>query len=195
MTATNRVADHPVDPQFPARWSPRAFTDATLTEAEVLTLLEAARWAPSAMNVQPWRFVWALRGEEGFAAIVASLAPGNQLWAPKAAALLVLASRTTRSTDSGEVPFATHAFDSGSAWVSLALQAQQTGLAAHAMGGFDHEVLAKAINLPEGHALHAVIAVGHPGPAEILPEALQSREAPSPRKPIEELAHRAKFAA
>lgn len=194
MNAPLRHPDHRVDPQFTGRWSPRAFTEETLSEPQVLALLEAARWAPSAINAQPWRFAWALRGTEAFAAIHDALMPGNQPWAGKAAALVAVASATTRTGQDGAVvPHASHAFDTGAAWANLALQAHLAGLAAHAMGGFDAARLAAATGLPEGHVLHAVVAVGRPGAADLLPEPYRGRETPSGRKPLSEIAGRGQF--
>ncbi len=189
-----RQPDHPVAPQFPARWSPRSFTGRALTEAEVMSLLEAARWAPSASNHQPWRLVWALRGEAGFAAIKEALIGNNPLWAGKAAVLIAVASKdTVVNREGAEVPNRTAAFDTGAAWISIALQAQATGLFAHAMGGFDKDKLAAAIHLPEGHTLHCVVAAGEQGPAENLPEALREREKPSGRKPVTDFARHGRF--
>jgi nitroreductase len=189
-----RQPDHPVDPQFPARWSPRSFSDAALTEGAMMTLLEAARWAPSASNHQPWRLVWARRGEAAFAAIHASLAPGNQVWAGNAAALIVVASKdTVTDRDGNETPNRTAGFDTGAAWMSLALQAQAMGFAAHAMGGFDKDKLGPALGLPAGHTLQCVVAVGEQGPAENLPENLRDREKPSLRKPLDEVAFHGRF--
>jgi nitroreductase len=110
-----RNPGYPIDDQFRARWSPRAFADAAMTEADVLTLIEAARWAPSANNLQPWRFVYGLRGDAGFAAIAEALVPFNRMWAEKAAALIVVASKTTTSKDGVDVPNSLHAFDTGTA--------------------------------------------------------------------------------
>lgn len=189
-----RQPDHPVAPQFPARWSPRSFTDRALSEAEVMSLLEAARWAPSASNQQPWRLVWARRGEDGFAAIHAALVPGNQVWAGKAGALFVVASKDTVTNREGaEVANRTSGFDTGAAWMSLALQAQTMGLAAHAMGGFDKDSIAAAVALPDGHTLHCVVAVGEQGPAEALPDDLAAREKPSGRKAVSEIAVHGRF--
>jgi nitroreductase len=189
-----RQPEHPVAAQFLARWSPRSFTDRMVTEAEVMSLLEAARWAPSASNVQPWRFVWARRGEDAFAAIHSALASGNQVWAGKAAVLFAVASKDTQTNREGaEVPNRTAGFDTGAAWISLALQAQTMGLVAHAMGGFDRDTLAAAIHLPEGHTLHCVVAVGQQGPAEALSEDLATREKPSGRKPLAETARHGRF--
>ena len=195
MTQAPRHPAHPVDAQFTARWSPRAFADTPVTEAQMLTMLEAARWAPSSNNGQPWRFVWALRGEAAFDAIAAALVPFNRDWAPRAGALVVLASKATRIDSKGaEVPNGPHAFDSGAAWMSLALQAHLMGLVAHAMGGFDAEALAQAVALPAGHTIHATIAIGPQGDPATLPEALQARETPNGREPLDKIAHRGSFA-
>lgn len=184
--APTRVADHPIHDAFLGRWSPRAFTDATITEQELQGLLEAARWAPSAFNAQPWRFVYALRGDTAWDAILGALMPFNQTWAQKAAALVIVGSATTftapgktEASDNGS-----HAFDAGAAWAYLALQAHMAGWAAHAMAGFDKAAMAAAIALPEGHVLHAAVAIGKQGDAADLPEALQAREVPSPRHPV-----------
>ena len=189
-----RQPDYPVAPQFPARWSPRSFTDRALSEAEVMTLLEAARWAPSASNHQPWRFVWARRGEEAFATLHGCLTGNNLIWTSKAAALVAVASKDTVTNREGaEVANRTAGFDTGAAWMSLALQARAMGLFAHAMGGFDREKLAAAIRLPEGHTLHCVVAVGEQGPAEALPDDLAAREKPSSRKPVEDISRHGRF--
>jgi nitroreductase len=184
--ANTRTADHPVADVFPARWSPRAFTDATMSEDTLLGLLEAARWAPSAFNAQPWRFIYALRGDAGWQPILDAIMPFNQSWAKNASALVILASATkftapgkTEASDNGS-----HAFDAGTAWGYLALQAHMSGYAAHAMAGFDKVAMAKAVNLPEDHVLHAAIAIGTQGDASLLPETLQAREVPSPRHPV-----------
>jgi nitroreductase len=191
-----RVADHPVDPMFTSRVSFRAFSDEAMSEAEMAVLLEAARWAPSASNVQPWRFAWGLRGDAAFAAIHGALMGFNEGWAAQAAGLIVIASKTTRTaSDGNEVPNGAHGFDAGSAWMSLALQAHMRGWVAHAMGGFDHKIAAAALNLPAGHALHAVVAVGRRGDAADLPENLRAREIPSPRLPLSAIAGRGTFPA
>lgn len=182
-----RTADHPIADQFTGRWSPRAFADAALAEADLMPLFEAARWAPSASNNQPWRFAYGLRGDTAFAKIAAALVPFNRTWGEKAAALVAVASRSTVAKDGAENPNPWHAFDTGTAWGSFALQAYLQGLSAHAMGGFDAAKLAETLAMPTGYVLHAVIAVGHKGDAESLPEALRAREFPSPRLPLTQL--------
>ena len=134
-TAPTRIADTPVDPIFVNRWSPRSFTDASITLAELTGILEAARWAPSASNVQPWRFVYSLRNDGAWADLAATLAPGNQTWAPKAAALIAVTSHKRMVPPGGSelVNNGAHAFDAGAAWGFLALQASKSGWATHAM--------------------------------------------------------------
>jgi len=173
-------------PQFRSRWSPRALSGDALTDEDVLTLLEAARWAPSCFNAQPWRFAWVLRNAPGWDPLFGTLVEVNRLWAGRAGALIAVASRTTFEHNGQTAP--TQAFDAGAAWMSLALQARHQGLVAHGMRGFDVPAATAALALPVGYDLWALIAVGHPGRREELPEALQARELPSPRKPLAEIA-------
>jgi nitroreductase len=180
-------------PQFRSRWSPRALASARLAEAAILTLLEAARWAPSCFNAQPWRFAWIRNGASGWDALLGTLMETNRLWAARAGALIAIASRTTFERNGQPAP--THAFDAGAAWMSLALQARHQGLVAHGMRGFDVAAARSVLALPEGHDLWALVAVGHPGRREDLPEAYQARETPSPRKPLAEIAFAGGFGA
>ena len=195
MTLSARQADHAIDPQFVTRWSPRSFAETAMTEAQVMVLLEAARWAPSASNQQPARFAWGLRGDAAFEAILSGLVPFNQVWAKAAAALIVVASKPTSEKNGEVTPNVWHAFDAGSAWMSLALQAQAMGLVTHAMGGFEAATLAPAVGLPEGYVLHAVVAVGTQGLAEALPESTRAREFPSPRRALADVAGHGKVPA
>jgi nitroreductase len=174
------------DEQFIQRWSPRAMTGQSLDENEVLTLLEAARWAPSCFNAQPWRFAYALNQGAEFAGLLETLVPGNQLWAAQSAALIAVISRREFEHNDASAP--THAFDAGAAWMSLALQAQAKGLVAHGMRGFDMDAARAALQVPEIYDLQAIIAVGHPGRVEDLAEAYQDREIPSGRKSLAEIA-------
>lgn len=187
-TDNPRKADHPVAPMFTDRHSARAFTDAVLSEAELMTMLEAARWAPSGSNVQPTRITWSLRGEPAFDRIAAALGPYNKVWAEKASALLVLASQDYVEKDGQRVPHPSAAFDAGAAWMSLALQAHLMGWVAHAMGGYAKDAAAEAVALPEGHSTHVVIAIGRKGDPASLPEHQRPREVPNGRNPMAALA-------
>jgi nitroreductase len=185
-----RVASQPIDPLFLRRWSPRAMSGAPLTRSQLLPLLEAARWAPSGGNGQPWRFAWALAGTPHFERFLAALVPGNREWCVRAGALLLLAAKVVR--DDGK-PAPSAPFDAGAAWMGLALQGTLSGLVVHAMGGFDKEAARAAAALPAGLEPQVMIAVGHPGRVEDLPEKLRERERPSDRLPLEALAVEGRF--
>jgi nitroreductase len=185
--SNNRQAQHPIAASFTGRWSPRAFNGQAVSQEQMSALFEAARWAPSAMNVQPWRFCYALKGTPLFERFVDLLAVGNQVWAKHAGALVAVLSATTYAgSDGSEKPFASHAFDAGAAWMSLALQAQQLGLITHAMGGFDNVRARDYLQVPENMAINAFIAIGYQGDAAQLPAALQAREQASDRQPQEQ---------
>jgi len=113
-----RQPDHPIDPIFLERWSPRAFDGAQMPEADLLTLFEAARWAPSAFNSQPWRFLYSLRGDENWARFQSLLIPWNQGWAHSASALIYILSDSLPGTDKAGQPAPSHSqsFDAGAAW-------------------------------------------------------------------------------
>lgn len=176
-----RHADHPIDPLILNRWSPRAMSGAPLTPAELLPLFEAARWAPSGGNGQPWRFVYALRGDAAFADFLDLLEPGNRVWCERAGALVVIVARTRRPNGK---PIGTYAFDAGAAWMALALQGSAAGLVVHGMAGFDYARAAVLVGATDGYAVQAMIAIGHPGKVADLPPALQEREVPSGREPV-----------
>lgn len=173
-------------PMLAARWSPRAFDPVTpLTAVELSSLIEAARWAPSAGNTQPWRFVVGLRDEETHKRIFANLAAGNQRWAGDAAALIV-AAHVDSGTDGTPLPHA--AYDLGQAVAHLSVQAIALGLYAHQMGGFDAAALRADLDLPAGVTLATVIAVGRLGNPDSLPADLRNRElALRTRRPVGEL--------
>jgi nitroreductase len=192
---THRVPEHSIHPFFHERWSPRAFADDEIPVPELMRLFEAARWAPSAMNAQPWRFVYARRGTAEFARLLSVLAPANQAWAGRAAALVALVSEELLAVPGkeGKVPSASHSFDAGAAWAHLALQAHLAGWATHAMGGFDRERAQAALELPADHRVEAFIAIGSLGDPATLPEWARSREKPNDRKPVSELVREGSF--
>ena len=186
---TARVATHPVAEQFTSRWSPRSFAPATLSDADLHSLFEAARWAPSASNIQPWRFLFGRAGTPAFQTILDGLVPFNQGWAGKASALIVVLSKKT-SVAPGQTdaqPNVWHSFDAGAAWMSLALQAHSQGLITHAMGGFVADTLRASLAIPADVAIEAVVAVGKQGDKAALPEMLQARELPNDRLPLADL--------
>src|SRR5262245_45087446 len=194
-TANSRSTEYPIDPLFLERWSPRSFTGALMSEYDLMTILEAARWAPSAFNSQPWRFIYARRDTEHWARLLGLLSQSNQLWAKNASVLIILVSKTTmlpRGADK-EVPSLTHSLDAGAAWCSLALQAHLSGWAAHGMAGFDRQRAAAELRVPEGYRVEAAIAIGKRGDKSLLPEAQQAREHPNGRVPLSALVHDGRF--
>ena len=178
-------AQHPVDELFLDRWSPRAMSGEGVTDEELMTLFEAARWAPSSYNNQPWRILYARRDTEHWDAFLGLLVEGNRNWAKDAAALLLFVSKET--FDFNGKPYPTHSFDTGAAWENLALQATMLGLVTHGMQGFDYERARSELNIPEGFRVEAMAVVGRPGDPAKLPEKLRERESPSERKPLSEI--------
>jgi len=178
-------AEHPVDELFLDRWSPRAMSGEGVTDEELMTLFEAARWAPSSYNNQPWRILYARRDTEHWGVFFDLLVEGNRNWVKDAAVILLFVSKET--FDFNGKPYPTHSFDTGAAWENLALQATMLGLVTHGMQGFDYERARAELGIPEGFRVEAMAAVGRPGDPSRLPESLREREAPSGRKPLSEI--------
>jgi len=195
-TANSRTADHAIDPLFLERWSPRAFKDEVISDAELMTMFEAARWAPSAYNSQPWRFIYTKRDSISWELFLGLLNPFNQSWAKNAGALVFLVSNPMMRTPGAEqdVPSRSHSFDAGAAWSSLALQAARLNLQAHAMVGVDFDKAASDLGVPADFRIEVAVAIGRPGDKAQLPEALQARELPSPRKPLAEIVSEGRYA-
>jgi nitroreductase len=159
---------------------------------DLLLLFEAARWAPSSGNNQPWRFVYARRETPDWQRLYGLLVESNRVWCQRAAALVVVISKETRDAP-GNPPARTHSFDTGAAWASLAFQATIAGLAVHGMEGFDYERARVELEVPADHAVECMIAVGKPGRAEDLPERLRAREHPNERRPLAEIVFAGRF--
>jgi nitroreductase len=177
------ATDHPVMEVLAGRWSPRAYdADAPLDEQKLASALEAARWAPSANNVQPWRFIVARRGTAEHAAIVETLMGFNQLWAGDAAALVVAIAEDENAEGT---PLTTASYDLGQAVAHLSVQAHHDGLHVHQMGGFDRDALRARFDLEERFRPVTVITLGDLGDPELLPDGLREREsAPRSRRPL-----------
>ena len=196
MSDTNdRKADYPIHQMFLERWSPRAMSGEPVQKEELFTMLEAARWAASSYNSQPWRFLYALRDTPSWERFQSLLVPFNQSWAKQASALVFLVSNSTmRSPQSGnEVPSPTHSFDAGTASGYFALQASLMGWYAHGMVGFDKERAFDELSVPKGYNVEAVYAVGKKADPAGLPEELRAREKPNGRRSLEELAFEGQF--
>jgi nitroreductase len=177
---------------FVERWSRRAISSRPLPQDTVRSLFEAARWAPSSSNSQPWLFIYA-DDEASLASLRPVLNDKNQRWA-NAAPLLAFAF-AKKHNDAGNV-MQTAQFDTGSAWMSLALQAHALGLVAHGMAGFHHDKVYAATGVPETeYVAIAAIAIGYPGDESLLPEDLRAREKPSQRKSSREFALKGRYRA
>lgn len=163
MTTRNgRTADHPVAPIFLDRWSPRSFSAVAMPDADLFALFEAARWAPSSSNLQPWRFLYAKRDTPDWARFFEPLNDGNQRWVSDASVLVAVLSKRTapvKNSDAVRESYS-HSFDAGAAWACLALQAAMNGWAAHAMGGFDGAKAVAALGVPDDHRIECMVAVG-----------------------------------
>ena len=188
-----RKADYPIDTLFLDRWSPRAMTGEPMEERDLLLLFEAAHWAPSSGNSQPWRFLYARRDTPDWPLFFELLNEGNRTWCHRAAALIVLVSRTTHEQN-GRTLF-THSYDTGAAWMSFALQGWMKGLVVHGMAGFDYARARTALDVPDDMTVEAMAAVGIPGAKEDLPPQHLQRESPSGRRPISELVFAGKYRA
>jgi nitroreductase len=176
----------PIHDLLAQRWSPRAFSPRPLEPGMLHAILEAARWAPSSVNAQPWAYVVARREDaKAFARMLSVLAGPNQEWAQHAAVLLLSVAQVINPKTEKPNRFAFH--DVGQANAMLVLQATALGLASHQMGGFNVEAARERFSIPAGWEPADVIAVGYPGSADSLSETMREREmAPRSRKPLAE---------
>ena len=167
------------------RWSPRSFSDKVIPQNDLNTILEAAAWAASANNEQPWQYYYASKSHEGFAKIADSLFKGNKPWAQHADVLIVAVSRKTFEANQTENVTALH--DLGMANAHLLLQASALNIYGHMMGGFDKTKISETLGLTENQEAVAVIALGYRDEAEKLEEPFKTREiTPRVRKPLSE---------
>jgi nitroreductase len=180
-----RIPGYNVTPLIINRWSPRSFSGCEITDEQLMTLFEAARWAPSSYNNQSWRFVYVKRNSSEWQNFLNVLVPFNREWAQHAAALVVVVSKNT--FDFNGKQSRTHSFDTGAAWENFALQAVSMGLITHGMEGFDYDAAARLIKLPEGYSIEIITAVGYQASADKLSEYMKDKEHPADRKPLSEL--------
>src|SRR4051812_28094847 len=180
-----------INPLILNRWSPRSMTGEELDEDTIMSLFEAARWAPSSYNNQPWRFVYAKRNTAHWDRLFNLLVEPNKVWTKNAAVLVVVIAG--KNFEHNEKYSITHQFDTGAAWENLALEASSRGLAVHAMQGFDYERARTDLQIPDNFDVMAMIAIGRRGPKENLPPQLQERENPNDRKPLAEIVMEGQF--
>lgn len=174
-----------IHPLLKKRWSPRAFSEKPVSEQDVNEIFTAASWAASAMNEQPWHYVYALRGTEGFGNLWECLKSGNQPWTKNAAVLFVALQRNTYTKNGNPNKWAMH--DVGMANAQLLLQATSKNIYGHLMAGYYAEKVEKVLSLNNDVSPLCMGALGYLGNADDLEEPYKSREtAPRERKPIEE---------
>ena len=179
-------ADRPIHPLLAERWSPYAFTGEGVGDADLLALFEAARWAASSYNEQPWRFIVARREEpETFEKVLSCLVPFNQGWARHAPVLALGLVRTRRPGDGSPNVAAEH--DLGLAAASLTVEATHRGLSVHQMSGIVADRIREAYALPGDVLPLTALAIGHAAPLETTPEDMRDRQArPRERRPLPE---------
>ena len=185
----NKIANtqHPIADLMKQRWSPRSFSAKQVNQAQIDSMLVAARWAPSCANEQPWKYYYGVKGTPGFDKILSLLAGGNQLWAKNASVLFIAAIRKTNEVKGDNNNWAEH--DLGLANMQLFLQATALGIYAHPMAGFDKEKTILELGLGEDIKLICAIAIGYLDDADKLEEPFRSREKTiRTRKTIEEFA-------
>jgi nitroreductase len=186
----HRKADYPIEPIFLRRWSPRAMSGEPISDAEVMSLFEAARWAPSTYNEQEWRFLYARRETPQWPLFFDLLAEGNQAWCRNAALLSVIVAHKVFQRNGQPNPV--HIFDAGLAFENLALQGAM-GLVVHGMQGFDFEKARTALDVPQDFSVAAMFAVGRHGDPEQLPADYRKIEMPSGRKQLRQIICEGKF--
>ncbi len=182
-----REFNYEIMKEIKERWSLRAFSNEKIPKEEVMAILEAARYAPSCFNEQPWRFIVA-DDEEKLAKMRNVLTESNQVWANAAPVLIAILSKKTFAYN-GKDNF-WHQFDAGTAWGYLSLEAQRRGIATHAMGGFSKKLLRESFDVSEEYDVMTVVAVGKMGDKEKLPDDLKERERPDVRESLEKLIYK-----
>jgi nitroreductase len=178
--------DFPVHELIRERWSPRAFADKPISQNVLRSIFEAARWAPSSNNEQPWAYIVASRDDkDGFQKILSVLVEFNAAWAKSANVLAIAVAELAFAKNN--TPNRNAHYDTGAATALLSMEATAQGLAVHQMAGFDPEKARQVFGIPVGWEAIAVLAIGYPGDPVSLPEPLKDREmAPRTRKPIAE---------
>ena len=181
----NRHPQYPIEPLILNRWSSRAMSKEPLSEDEFMPLFEAARWAPSCYNEQPWRFIYAKQNTSAWDLFFSLLVEQNKKWAINASILVVIISHKVFTHN--KKPSVTHSFDTGAAWAYMALEGSARNLVVHGMAGFDYEKAKDICKISDDYQVEAMVAIGKQGKKENLPETLQKKEIPSDRKPLTQI--------
>lgn len=186
-----RKTKYPILDVFLARRSSRALSDESISDQELMTLFDAARWAQSSYNNQPWRFIYARKNTAQWQTFFNFLVSANQVWAKDAQVLVVVLSKNT--FDYNNKPSRTHSFDTGAACQNMALQGAFLDIVVHGMEGFDYQKARTELEIPDVYEIQAMFAIGKIGQLSHLPENLQSKEVPSERKPLDEIVFQDRF--
>ena len=186
-----RKYTYKVTPLIINRWSPRAMSGEELTDAELMPLFEAARWAPSSYNGQPWRFIYAKKNTAHWNKMFNLLGDWNKQWCKNAAALVVIIAR--KNFEHNNQPARTYALDTGAAWENLALEGTARGLVVHGMEAFDYEATRNELEIPSDYEVLAMAAIGKRGKKEDLPQQMREGEFPSDRKPLNKIVMQGTF--
>lgn len=166
-------------------------TGEEIDDDDLMGLFEAAKWAPSSFNNQPWRFIYSKRTGSEWTKFLNLLNESNRIWAKDAGVLVVIISR--KNFEYNEKPSITHQFDAGAAWENLALEASIKGIVSHGIQGFDYQKAREDLNIPSTFDVMAMIAIGKRGPIDKLPSKLQEVEHPNGRKSLKEIVMEDRF--
>lgn len=181
-----RLPDHPIASLFTDRWSPRSFSGEAVPDTVLQSAFEAARWAPSASNAQPWRFLFVRPGDALWAAYLDVLQPRNRQWAQRASALILILSHHFVERRGEVVENSAHSFDAGAAWANFAHQALLLGWHTHGIGGFDRAAARDRLAIPADYTVEAMVALGRQSGLDTLHPEFHAGEAPNARRPITE---------
>lgn len=192
--SAGRKSRYDIDSLFLERWSPRAFSGEAISEEILLAGFEAARWAPSGGNTQPWRFIYSTHGSASWPVFTEFLMEGNRNWAKNASALVVLLSKKDFLSNGGQIQeSSSYSLDAGSAWMSFALEMRKRGWFTHGMAGIFKDKIQRDFEIPGNYNIEMMIAVGKPGDVKSLAPALQAREVMNDRQPLEFMVQEGKF--
>lgn len=181
-----RQTRYPIAELFIKRRSQRAMSGEAISHDELMLLFEAARWAPSSFNSQPWRFMYALKGStQLWNMFFDLLMPANKLWAKNAGALVVVVAQ--KNFEKTGKPSVTHSYDTGAACQNLALQAFLSGMIAHPIGGFYYDNARHVLQIPDSYAVQVMFAIGRPGLATMLPPEIADTDVVTDRKPLKDI--------
>lgn len=180
-----RKPEYQVEDLILDRWSPRAMSGESISHYELMSLIDAARWAPSSYNNQPWRFIYAHRDTSEWDKLFNLVVSANQEWVKNGAALVLVVSHN--NFEYNNLPARTHSLDAGASTQNFALQGSAMNLVVHGLEGFDYDRARMELMVPNDYTVEAMYVVGKHAPKEVLPSNLAEREEPSDRKKVEEI--------